>query len=265
MKRAAIAALVLLAGCATTAPIDRQDLGPKRAAMVAQIREAMIRADPKVDDAFLVRALASVSAVPREAFVVPAARTIAYLDVPLVIGFGQTISAPHIVTLMTVAAHVSPDDTVLDVGTGSGYQAAVLSRLVRHVTSVEIVPELASQAARRLAYLGYRNVEVHAADGFAGWPAAAPFDAIIVAAGAARVPSALIGELTIGGRLVMPIGPSTAKEQLLVITKTADGSITRCSLGPTMFVPLTGKGQRADQMHGLIDRSIPLCYAAPLT
>lgn len=145
-----------------------------------------------------------------------------------------------------------------------GYQAAFLSRLVRHVTSVEIVPELASQAARRLAQLGYR-VQVHAADGFAGWPAAAPFDAIIVAAGAERVPSALIGELKLGGRLVMPIGPSTAQAQLLVFSKAADGTVTRCSLGPTMFVPLTGKGQSAYQIHGLIDRSIPLCYAAPLT
>jgi protein-L-isoaspartate(D-aspartate) O-methyltransferase len=182
----------------------------------------------------------------------------------LPIGHGQTISDPYVVAVMTAAAHIPEHANVLDVGTGSGYQAAVLARLASRVSSIEIVRPLAQQAAKRLAQLGYANVEVRAGDGYAGWVEHAPFDASIVAAGAAHVPQPLLDQLRPGARLVMPIGPSWAQEQIMVLAKSADGVVTRCSMGWTMFVPLTGRGARAPGSRGLFDTSVPPCYEPPV-
>lgn len=240
-------------------------LAVQRADMVARIRADVRAAAPSAAGPALERALAIEARLPREEFVQPAGRKLAYVDLPQDIGFGQTISDPYIVAIMTAALDLPPDATVLDVGTGSGYQAAVLSPLVRQVWSIEIVDPLARSAAARLRRLGYRNVEVRSGDGYAGWPEHAPFDGIVVAAGAAAVPTPLLDQLKPGGRLVMPIGPSFASEQILVVTKQPNGSTTRCSLGAAMFVDLTGRGQTPAGARGLLDRTIPLCHGAPIT
>lgn len=241
-------------------PFPRQ-----RAVMTARIRSDVLAASPAAVTPAFDRALAAIGRTRREEFVLPAGRALAYVDLPQQIGWEQTISQPYIVTIMTAALDLAPGAVVLDVGTGSGYQAAVLSALAARVYSIEIVDPLARSAAERLRRLGYRNVEVRSGDGFAGWPEHAPFDGIVVAAGAAEVPAPLLAQLKPGGRLVMPIGSNVAAEQILVITKRPDGSTTRCSLGPAMFVPLTGIGRTAEDFRRLRDRSIPLCHAAPIT
>ena len=237
----------------------------RRRELVEDIRKRVKEADPEVDDARLEGVLAVIGAIPREQFVAREAMQLAYLPTPLKIGYEQTISDAYIVAIMTAELRLPPNAEVLDVGTGSGYQAAVLSPLARRVSSIEIVKPLADQAALRLRRLGYRNIEVRAGDGFAGWPEHAPFDGIVVAAGAAQVPQPLLDQLKPGGRLVMPIGPTGPQEQLLVLTKSGDGKITRCSLGWTMFVPLTGAGERPAGSRGLMDRTLPRCHAADLT
>lgn len=243
--------------------VDRhRSFADRRRGLVYDIRERVRAADPKVDDTHLERVLSIIGTVPRERFVAHGAMQLAYLPTPLNIGYGQTISDAYVVAIMTAELRLPPNAQVLDVGTGSGYQAAVLARLARRVSSIEIVRPLANQAALRLRRLGYRNVEVRAGDGFAGWPEHAPFDGIVVAAGATMVPQPLIDQLRPGGRLVMPIGP---QEQLLVLTKRLDASVTRCSLGSRMFVPLTGRGERPTIGHGLIDRILPRCHAANVT
>lgn len=232
--------------------------------MIADIRRTVSETAPDAEDAYLDRALMAASRVEREKFVPRRLRRRAYLQTPLPIGYGQTISDAYIVAVMTAAARMPDHANVLDVGTGSGYQAAILSLLADRVSSIEIVPPLARRAARRLARMGYANVTVRAGDGYAGWSDRAPFDAIIVAAGAAKVPQALLDQLKPGGRLVMPVGPTWAQEQLLVMTKSVTGPVTRCSLGWTMFVPLTGEGRRVPRATGLFDRSIPLCHQAAI-
>ena len=240
-------------------------LAAQRADMVARIRADVAVAAPSAAGPALERALAVEARLPREEFVQPAGRKLAYVDLPQDIGFGQTISDPYIVAIMTAALDLPPEATVLDVGTGSGYQAAVLSPLARQVFSIEIVDPLARSAAARRRRLGYRNVDVRSGDGYAGWPEHAPFDGIVVAAGAAEIPAPLLDQLKPGSRLVMPIGPSFASEQILVVTKRPDGSTTRCSLGPAMFVDLTGRGQAPAGALGLLDRTIPLCHGTPIT
>lgn len=184
----------------------------------------------------------------------------AYRDTPLSIGYKQTISDPYIVAVMTAAVRVEPGSNVLEIGTGSGYQAAVLSRIGARVHSIEIVEALAKSAAERLHRLGFANVDIKAGDGFAGWPEFAPYDAIIVTAGAAEIPPPLIAQLKVGGRLIMPIGPEWPLEQLELVTKTSDHATSRCSLGPAMFVPLTGRGARPKGLKGLYDHSVKPCY-----
>lgn len=236
-----------------------------RADLVATIRHDIREAAPAADDAELEKALGAVGAVPRELFVPPEYRRYAYAsELSLPIGHDQTISDPYVVALMTAVAHVPVGGNVLDVGTGSGYQAAILGRIAGRVTSVEIVAALAAQAADRLATLGYRNVTVRAGDGYAGAPDRAPFDAIIVAAGSDRVPQPLLDQLKIGGRLVMPVGATWANEEILVVTRTDMKRYDRCSLGLAMFVPLTGRGERSKPVVGPIDQSIPLCYGTPV-
>lgn len=185
------------------------------------------------------RVLAAMAEVPRERFVPPDLAAYAYEDSALPIGYGQTISQPLIVAMMTEAIGPRPEDRVLEVGTGCGYQAAVLSRLVREVVTVERVPALVERARRTLADLGYANVTVHLAGRELGWPEGAPYDAIVVAAGAPHVPRSLLRQLGEGGRMVIPVGPLRAQE-LVRVRKTEHGiELTR--LGPCGFVPLIGE------------------------
>jgi protein-L-isoaspartate(D-aspartate) O-methyltransferase len=183
--------------------------------------------------------LAAMRTVPRHLFVPPAWRAESYADYPLPIGEDQTISQPSLVALMTHLLRPRPGDVMLEIGTGSGYQAAVLSRLVRRVHSVEIVEPLARQAAERLARLGYSNIEVRHGDGYAGWPDKAPFDGIIVTAGAPHVPRPLLDQLKPGGRMVIPVGPADSTQRLKLITKDAKGRVRERIVIPVLFVPLT--------------------------
>ncbi|WP_448584985.1 protein-L-isoaspartate(D-aspartate) O-methyltransferase [Thermaurantiacus sp.] len=192
------------------------------------------------DDA---RVLAAMQSVPRLAFVDPAWRAEAEADTALPIAHGQTISQPTIVALMTHLLVPKPTDRVLEVGTGSGYQAAILSRLVAQVFSLEIVAELAEMAKTRLSRLGYRNVTVRAADGWAGWPDAAPFDAIVVTAATPRVPKALLRQLKPGGRLVIPLGPAGGIQVLTLVEKESDGRVRHTRVTDVRFVPMTGRPQ----------------------
>lgn len=188
------------------------------------------------------RVLRAMEAVPRHEFVSDTYRSAAYDDRPLPIGHGQTISQPYIVALMTQLAGPGEHARVLDVGTGSGYQAAVLSLLVESVYSIEIVCELADEARERLAELKYQNVQVRCGDGYRGWEEHAPFDAIIVAAAPDHVPQPLIDQLAPGGRLVIPVGDTY--QELLLLEKQSDSSVTRRSVVPVAFVPMTGEAER---------------------
>ena len=184
------------------------------------------------------RVLRAFSRVPREQFVADELRHLAYEDRPLPLGYGQTISQPLMVAMMTELLHLQGHEKVLEIGTGSGYQAAILAELAAHVVTVERVPELAEAAAERLRALGYRNVTVHLAKPELGWPEEAPYDAILVTAAAPRVPRALIEQLAIGGRLVIPVGRRTL-QQLVSVTRQQDGVRVRRH-GPVRFVPLIG-------------------------
>lgn len=190
-------------------------------------------ADERVLDAFRT--------VPREAFVPDDQRKLAYGDHPLPIGFGQTISQPYIVAVMIAAAVIEPGDTVLEVGAGSGYAAAVISRIAGKVIAFERHSELAEAAARRLAELGFDNVKIIAGDGTCGCPAHSPFDAILAAASGSHVPQPLVDQLAAGGRLVMPLGDPGSVQQLVKVTKAIDGRLEQTSLGAVRFVPLIGE------------------------
>jgi protein-L-isoaspartate(D-aspartate) O-methyltransferase len=181
-----------------------------------------------------------MSRVPREFFVPPDSYYSAYEDMPLSIGFGQTISQPFIVALMTQALELKGDERVLELGTGSGYQAAILAELAKWVVSVERVSPLAELARQVLEKLGYVNIEIHVAGKTLGWPAGAPYDAIIVTAGAPRIPNALLEQLNFGGRLVIPVG-SRWEQDLLRVTRRKKRNFIE-SLGGCRFVPLIGEG-----------------------
>jgi protein-L-isoaspartate(D-aspartate) O-methyltransferase len=185
------------------------------------------------------RLLAAFRLVPREAFVDESVADLAYEDGPLPIAGGQTISQPYVVALMIEALGVRPGDRVLEVGAGSGYAAAIVSRLAERVYAIERQAALAKEAAERLHRLGYDNVDVRIGDGTLGLPAAAPFDAILVSAGGPGIPTALIDELALGGRLVIPVGKPHA-QRLLRLAKRQDGRVHREDLGPVSFVPLLG-------------------------
>lgn len=189
------------------------------------------------------RVLQSFAAVPRHLFVPDALRLAAYVNRPLPIGHGQTISQPYIVALMTDLLDPEPDDVVLEIGTGSGYQTALLAELVKRVYSLEIVAALAGKAEARLRGLGYDNIEVARGDGHAGWPEHAPYDGIIVTAAAPEVPPALIEQLKPGGRLLIPVGGRYGGQELLRIGKDALGRVSRDSVLPVIFVPLTGAAE----------------------
>ena len=187
------------------------------------------------------RVLAALLAVPRHELVPPAERSYAYEDRPLPIGEGQTISQPYIVAVMTELLALDGSERVLEVGTGSGYQAAVLSGLGREVYTIEIVPELARRAAADLARLGYANVHVREGDGYRGWPEEAPFDAIVVTAAPDHVPEPLVAQLAVGGRMVVPVGGLI--QDLVLVRREADGVRLEHGLG-VRFVPMTGEAER---------------------
>ena len=189
------------------------------------------RAEPRI--------IRVISEVPRHLFVPRSQHSFAYEDEALSIGEDQTISQPSLVALMTHLLRPKENDVMLEVGTGSGYQAALLSRLVRHVYTIEIVEPLARQAARRLPNLGYANVTVRHGDGYAGWPEHAPFDGIIVTAGAPHVPTPLLDQLKPGGRMVIPVGAAGRTQQLKLIRKDSRGRVREEAIIPVRFVPLT--------------------------
>jgi protein-L-isoaspartate(D-aspartate) O-methyltransferase len=202
----------------------------------AQMVERQLRARGIRDGALL----AAFLTVPREAFVTPELAHLAHGDHPLPIDSGQTISQPYIVALMIEAAAIKAGQRVLEVGSGSGYAAAVISRIARRVVGIERHRELADLSRERLARLGYANIEIVAGDGTLGWPAKAPYDAILVAASGRDVPPSLVEQLAPGGRLVMPIGAPGGVQQLVLVTKRENGRIDRHNLDAVRFVPLIG-------------------------
>jgi len=185
--------------------------------------------------------------VPRHEFVPPGERDAAYINAPLPIGYGQTISQPYIVALMTDLLAVSREAKVLEVGAGSGYQAAILSHLVREVHSIEIIPELARACRERIQRLGYTNITIHEGDGYYGLESEAPFDAIVVTAAASYIPPPLVHQLKPGGRLVIPVGTPFAVQHLMLVEKNLEGKISMRQVLPVQFVPLTG--QREQTVH----------------
>ncbi len=204
-------------------------------------RARMVAEQLKSRDITDARVLAVMGRIPRHLFVPEASRDRAYSDGPLPIGYDQTISQPYIVALMTELARPQPAARALDIGTGSGYQAAVLAELVREVYSIEILCPLADQARARLAALGYTNITVRCGDGYRGWVEHAPFDVIILAAAPDHIPRPLIEQLAPGGRLVLPVGGND--QELVVVEKQLDGTIRQRGVLPVIFVPMTGESQ----------------------
>lgn len=192
------------------------------------------------DDALDIDVLRSLGTVKRHEFVPDVQKPYAYENRPLPIGYGQTISQPYIVALMTDLIAPEDGDIVLEIGTGSGYQAAILAELVEHVYTIEIIEELADESAARLKRLGYDNVTVQLADGYYGWEEHAPYDAIVVTAAASHVPPPLVQQLKPGGKLVIPVGGRFTTQQLLVLEKTPDNEIITRQVATVRFVPLTG-------------------------
>jgi protein-L-isoaspartate(D-aspartate) O-methyltransferase len=229
--RIAVLTLGALAGLACRVPAQDEAFTTARRAMVALIESDGVR-----DSA----TLAALRAVPRHEFVPADVRDLAYGDHPLPIGYEQTISQPYIVGFMTEQIRPRPGMKVLEIGTGSGYQAAVLAEIGCEVYTIEIVEPLAANAATVLARLRYGNVRVRHGNGYAGWPEEAPFDAVIVTAAADEIPPALLRQLAPGGRLVMPVGPQDRMQYLVLVEKDATGATAQRTLLPVRFVPLVG-------------------------
>ncbi|MEF3074545.1 protein-L-isoaspartate(D-aspartate) O-methyltransferase [Methylobacter sp. Wu1] len=200
------------------------------------------------------RVMAAIRHVPRHKFIPDALREYAYQNGPVPIGFGQTISQPYIVALMSDLLNTKPSDVVLEIGTGSGYQAAILSELVRQVYSIEVIEDLATMARAHLRELGYSNVEIRAGDGNLGWPEHAPYDGIIVTAAAPHIPQALIDQLRTGARLVIPLGQPYSAQELMVVEKKPDGEIETREILDVAFVPLvevprSGASHKSDRQN----------------
>ena len=227
--------MVVILGGWLDESVVMMELAAQRARLINHLRR-------EIEDERVLRAMEQI---PRELFVPEASRHLAYEDIPLPIGEGQTISQPYIIALMTQSLQLGGTEKVLEVGTGSGYQAAILARLVRKVVSVERIPTLAESAQRLLERLGYANVEVHVAGKTLGWPEDAPYEAIIVTAGAPSVPQALLDQLALGGRLVIPVG-SRWDQELILVTKQKEG-VARQYLVPCRFVPLVGEGAWSEE------------------
>jgi protein-L-isoaspartate(D-aspartate) O-methyltransferase len=234
-----LAILVLLV--ASPAAADDTAFAAARIALVDELRSYGRLDPPPGRDGFNERVLQALLVVDRHEFVPDRLRSEAYENHPLPIGHGQTISQPYIVALMTDLAALDEDDVVLEVGTGSGYQAAVLAKLVQQVYSIEIIEPLAEQAQQRLRRLGYDNVTTRLGDGYFGWQEHAPFDAIVVTAAATHVPPPLIAQLKPGGRMVIPVGGRFTVQYLLLLEKTEAGDIVTRQITAVRFVPLTGE------------------------
>ena len=218
------------------------DFASQRHALVAEIRRETRWVSEEIGKSELdAKVLDALDKVPRHEFVPESQVRKAYVNRPLPIGHGQTISQPFIVALMTDLLRLGPDSRVLEIGTGSGYQAAVLALLAKQVYSIEIVPELARSGAERLKRLGYGNVEVKVGDGYFGWVEHAPFDAIVVTAAPTQIPPPLVQQLKPGGRLVIPVGGQFLAQYLVLVEKGEDGKLTNRELLPVTFVPLTGE------------------------
>lgn len=218
---------------------EGQDFAAARSRMVEEVEATYAETRAETGLAAMSPAVrAALSKVERHRLVAPAEAPRAYRNQPLPIGGGQTISQPYIVALSTDLLNLKPDDVVLDVGTGSGYQAAVLAEIAGKVYSIELIESLGRQAAERLKTLGYGKVEVKIGDGYRGWPEKAPFDAIVVTAAAPEIPPALVEQLRPGGRMVIPLGAEGSMQYLTLVTKRADGGIERRRVLPVRFVPL---------------------------
>lgn len=234
----ALPLLLLSAACRSDPSAYAGDPAKARHAMVEEQLAGRDIRDPRV--------LSAMREIPRHEFVPEAQRQEAYDDRPLSIGHGQTISQPYIVAFMTEQLAAKPTDRVLEVGTGSGYQAAVLARLVAEVYSIEIVEPLAKRAAADLARLGFNNVKVKAGDGYAGWPEAAPFDAVIVTCAPDHVPEPLIAQLKENGRMIIPVGEEGGVQELYLLEKRG-GAVQKKAVLPVRFVPMTGKRKIGDR------------------
>ena len=241
--------LLALVGAAAPAAADaaqgQEGYEPQRKRMVEEI--AALTRETRLETgraALSERVMGALARVPRHEFVPALERRNAYANRPLPIGMGQTISQPFIVALMTDLMDVKPGDRVLEIGTGSGYQAALLAELAGTVYTIEIVEPLAREAAERLNRLGYRNVVTKIGDGYQGWREEAPFDSIMVTAAPRMVPQPLIDQLKPGGRLVVPVGGQAAGQSLLLLEKQPDGTVTRRTILAVRFVPLTDKSGR---------------------
>lgn len=234
--------VLTLAAAMTALPLDTEQMIEDRAAMIQLIRQET-RSHTKESADRLDKVLSIMNKVPRQLFVPREEIANAYTLNALPIGHNQTISNAYIVARMTAELDLKPTDRVLEIGTGSGYQAAILSGLAGSVYTIEIVPELAERAAAVLAEQKYDNVTVCAGDGYFGLPELAPFDAVIVTAGASSIPPSLLAQLKRGGRLIMPVGKVWATEYLTLVKKDMHGHLRRKKLEWTLFVPLTGRGQ----------------------
>jgi protein-L-isoaspartate(D-aspartate) O-methyltransferase len=242
LLNSALTILISFAAVATvTTTSPAQEADPHAAA-----RQQMIERDLKGRDITDEAVLQAMADVPRERFVAPALQTQAYGDYPLPIGHRQTISQPYVVAFMTQMLEVRPDEKVLEIGTGCGYQAAVLARLARQVYTIEIVEPLADEARKLLAGLGYTNIFVKAGDGFDGWSEHAPFDKIILTCAVEEIPPVLIEQLKEGGRIIAPEGAAD-EVQYLVIASKEGGRLIRRKVLPVRFVPMTGKAQETNK------------------
>jgi protein-L-isoaspartate(D-aspartate) O-methyltransferase len=230
-------------------PNNKQPLRPvhKHPAFTERVAERARMVDWQIEGRGLrdPNVLTAMRVVPRHAFVPETEDRYAYADRPLPIGYEQTISQPYIVAFMTETLKLDPNSTVLEIGTGSGYQAAVCAEICRQVYTIEIVEDLAKSAMKRLKELGYPNVSVKAGDGYFGWPEHAPFDAIIGTAAAGRIPEPLIQQLKPGGRMILPYSDREGLQYLLLITKDQKGELRKSTVMPVRFVPMTGEVQKA--------------------
>ena len=239
---ARVFAAALLLALIGPQPAVGQDFASERQRMVQDIG-ALVR-DTRAEigkSAFDERVMSVMARVPRHEFVPADQVASAYRNRPLPIGHGQTISQPYIVALMTDLARTLPEHKVLEVGTGSGYQAAVMAHLVKDVYTIEIVEPLGLAAAQRLKALGYGNVQVRVGDGYNGWDEHAPYDVILVTAAASHIPPPLLRQLKPGGRMVIPVGAAFMVQQLMLVEKHLDGTVSTRQILPVAFVPLTGK------------------------
>ena len=233
--------ITLAVAASLPAKTAADEYAAERDALVREIRYNVRETSDYIGTTSLDESVMQVMGkVPRHEFVPPSLRDDAYENRPLPIGHGQTISQPYIVALMTALIEPEPGDRVLEIGTGSGYQAAVLAELVESVQTIEIVPPLGEEARKRMSRLGYENIETRIGDGYYGWPEAAPFNAIVVTAAASHIPPPLVQQLQPGGVMIIPVGSRFQVQQLTLVNKDSEGKVLTRQVLPVRFVPLTG-------------------------